>query len=109
MPDSSPADHLLHPSWWTGGPPIVGEHVVYTLCALLPGEDPEEALEYAYVGVTSNLSQRLRAHARKRWWPRVAPHLSEFQLYPDRETADRVEAETIALLRPTQNLAGVRR
>lgn len=85
--------------------PQVG-HFTYHLAARLPGVDPEEGVAHVYVGVTSNLRQRLRSHARKWWWQAVDLDLCDFEEHATRQEAERVEADLIRWYQPAMNRAG---
>lgn len=85
--------------------PGAGRHFVYHLCA--PDPSDPEAVVHLYVGVTSNLRQRLRQHSRKAWWPLVDLDSSEFIEHPDRESADEDEVLLIGWYQPVVNRRGV--
>jgi hypothetical protein len=85
-----------------------GQHVVYWLCARIPVPDKDGLdLVVVYVGVTSNLSARLAAHRRTKWWWK-ALDLSETQVehHATRAEANAAEVEWITLLKPAMNIAG---
>lgn len=82
--------------------PGAGRHFVYSLYAGTPDEPV-----CVYVGVTSNLRARVRAHAKK-WWARTIDlNLSEFEEYPTRSQANAEELRAIRLKRPHANIVGV--
>jgi hypothetical protein len=81
-------------------------HVVYHLCGVIPGVDPDEDTASIYVGVTSNLRHRLRAHSRKWWWTAVVPELCEFGPYLTRAEAEDAEKASIRFYQPAMNRAG---
>lgn len=83
--------------------PRGGRHFVYGLYGRKPGVDPEEAVAYIYVGVTSNLRRRLSEHRRKWWWAAVVLELCEFVEYNTRTEADRAERDLIELYQPAMN------
>lgn len=85
--------------------PNVG-HFVYTLNARLPGVDPEQDFAHVYVGVTSQLRDRLRSHARKWWWSALDLDLSEFLEFPTRRAAELAERDLIRSYQPAINRAG---
>lgn len=91
---------------WPHELPGPGRHFVYHLCCPLPGIDPEQAVAHIYVGVTSNLRQRLARHARKWWFVAVAAELGELIEYPTRAAADAAERQLIHLYQPAMNRAG---
>lgn len=64
-----------------------------------PNEDP---MTLVYVGVTSNLRQRMGSHSRKWWWPRLVS--VEFFEYPTRAEANIDERYFIAADRPVLNI-----
>lgn len=58
-----------------------------------------------YVGITCNLNQRFRQHARhKPWWPQVARKETEW--HPARDAAARAELTAINAENPAYNIAG---
>lgn len=82
-------------------------HVVYSLNGLTPGVDPYEVdSAHIYVGVTSNLRERLYAHSRKWWFVAVVPELCEFDPHATRAAAEKTEAALIRFLQPAMNRAG---
>lgn len=89
-----------------GALPGKGRHFVYSLYAIRPGVCPVmEEMAPVYVGVTSNLRQRMRAHAKRWWWSSIPADAVEFIEYPTREIADRAEMQTIRDLNPDLNVA----
>lgn len=93
-------------STWVDDLPTEG-HWVYHLCGVLPNVDPREELEDIYVGVTSNLRQRIRSHSRKWWFVAVVRDLSEFIEVPTRQQAEALERDLIRLYEPAINIVGL--
>lgn len=91
--------------WWDSYRDA-GPHVVYHLCGVIPGVDPEERLAHIYVGVTNDVRQRMRAHSRKWWWALVVPEHSEFLEYQERKDAEACERDLIRMYQPEVNRAG---
>lgn len=93
------------PPTWTGarderpiGRLTKGKPVVYALL-----DDAEETL---YIGVTSDLAARLRHHRGA--VSRTRGFASWFAVgYPDRATAEAMEAGAIQAIRPPLNVAGL--
>jgi hypothetical protein len=83
-----------------------GEHIVYHLCARLRGVAPEQEVAHVYVGVTSNLPARIRAHSRKWWWPTIDADLSCLEAFPTRADAEAYERQLIHWHQPAMNRAG---
>lgn len=90
---------------WIDSLPNSG-HFVYHLCGLKPGVDPEEDTVSIYVGVTSDLRSRMRAHSRKWWWALVVPDLCELLEMPTRPEANALERSMIGWYLPEMNRAG---
>lgn len=90
---------------WIASLPSTG-HFVYSLHGYKPGVDPEEDNANIYVGVTSNLRQRLYAHSRKWWWAAVVPDMSQFLEEPTRQEAEALERRMIHDYQPAMNRAG---
>lgn len=86
--------------------PRAGRHFVYFLCARKAGHDPAEAIVYVYVGVTSDLRSRMRAHSRRWWWPGIDHDLTAFVEFPTRAEANTAERDAIELHQPEMNRAG---
>lgn len=57
-----------------------------------------------YVGLTSDLGQRLKAHSAKEWWPEVVRVAAE--VYPDKYSGLDVEKDLIQQLGPLVNKLG---
>lgn len=55
--------------------------------------------ECVYVGLTSDLGQRLRSHSVKEWWPNVVRVVAD--IHPNRYSGLAAEKERIQELRPT--------
>lgn len=91
---------------WIHSMPDEG-HWVYHLCGRIPGVDPEECLADIYVGVTSNLRQRLRSHSKKWWFVAVERDLSEFLEMPTRQAACDLERNLIQFYEPSMNIMGL--
>lgn len=90
---------------WVEQLPTSG-HFVYHLAAPVPGRTTEESVAHVYIGVTSALRQRMRAHARKWWFAAVAHDLLYLEEHPSRQAANRAEAELIRMFQPAMNRAG---
>lgn len=56
-----------------------------------------------YVGITCDLDQRWKAHARKPWWPQVAD--KQVQWYDNRAQAGKAEVHAIVTEEPRHNIA----
>lgn len=88
--------------------PGSGRHFVYTLRARKPGVDLDDIDDHycVYIGVTSNLRQRLRTHSRKWWAAAVDPAVCDFEDFPSREYAEYIESRAIRFNCPEMNRAG---
>lgn len=89
---------------WLDDLPKVG-HFVYWLATVPPGQTVETC-ELVYIGVTSSLRARLRAHSRKWWWPTIDPTLLYLEQHATRREANIAEAEQIHWFQPAMNRAG---
>lgn len=58
-----------------------------------------------YVGCTSNIGQRLTAHAGRDWWPFV--HTVKMTSYDNKGTAHQAEYDLIHTLKPEHNIQGL--
>lgn len=97
-------DYTERETDWIDALPSVG-HFVYWLAAVPPGASVESCV-LVYVGVTSSLRARLRAHSRKWWWPVIDPELAYFEQHESRAAANAAESRDIHLYQPAMNRAG---
>lgn len=86
--------------------PGKGRHFVYYLHAAVPGVCPYAGSSVTvYVGVTSNLRARMRAHSKRWWWQCVLRDLVEFEECQSREHAEFEERRGIHFDNPDLNVS----
>lgn len=87
---------------WGFLPADMAGHWVYDLRKW--DEDDDTESQCLYIGVSSNLAARLRAHQRKWWWSAVDLSASCFHRYESRAVAEFTEAHDLNEYRPLFNV-----